>query len=176
MFILPILPIPFTFSFFLFPFLFMVTIYVFIFFLQFNTFYCTFGGRRQRKWNSNWLYYLLLLCYCFGHFTILFYFLLFIAEEVSARIVQVVTAEAVAVLKGEQEKEAQHTDQPAALPLGKREILGPGAGSAVPWSQIKSSCSKRGHISFFIHQKPRWGCTGTYIIFTFPNRVIVVFE
>lgn len=41
------------------------------------------------------------------------------AEEVSARIVQVVTAEAVAVLKGEQEKEAQHKDQPAALPLGK---------------------------------------------------------
>ncbi|XP_048962399.1 microtubule-associated protein 2 isoform X18 [Canis lupus baileyi] len=41
------------------------------------------------------------------------------AEEVSARIVQVVTAEAVAVLKGEQEKEAQHKDQPAALPLAE---------------------------------------------------------
>ena len=40
-------------------------------------------------------------------------------EEVSARIVQVVTAEAVAVLKGEQEKEAQHKDQPGPLPLGK---------------------------------------------------------
>ncbi|XP_044526649.1 microtubule-associated protein 2 isoform X16 [Gracilinanus agilis] len=39
------------------------------------------------------------------------------AEEVSARIVQVVTAEAVAVLKGEQEKEAQHKDQPAGLPI-----------------------------------------------------------
>nr|XP_009942922.1 PREDICTED: microtubule-associated protein 2 isoform X1 [Opisthocomus hoazin] len=39
------------------------------------------------------------------------------AEEVSARIVQVVTAEAVAVLKGEQEKEAQHKDQPGPLPL-----------------------------------------------------------
>ncbi|XP_068052599.1 microtubule-associated protein 2 isoform X11 [Anomalospiza imberbis] len=37
--------------------------------------------------------------------------------EVSARIVQVVTAEAVAVLKGEQEKEAQHKDQPGSLPL-----------------------------------------------------------
>ncbi|XP_063198186.1 microtubule-associated protein 2 isoform X7 [Chroicocephalus ridibundus] len=37
--------------------------------------------------------------------------------EVSARIVQVVTAEAVAVLKGEQEKEAQHKDQPGPLPL-----------------------------------------------------------
>ncbi|KAM6398546.1 microtubule-associated protein 2 isoform 24-T45 [Pluvialis apricaria] len=39
------------------------------------------------------------------------------AEEVSARIVQVVTAEAVAVLKGEQEKEAQRKDQPGPLPL-----------------------------------------------------------
>ncbi|XP_064289765.1 microtubule-associated protein 2 isoform X16 [Passer domesticus] len=39
------------------------------------------------------------------------------SEEVSARIVQVVTAEAVAVLKGEQEKEAQHKDQPGSLPL-----------------------------------------------------------
>ncbi|XP_019512440.1 PREDICTED: microtubule-associated protein 2 isoform X17 [Hipposideros armiger] len=43
------------------------------------------------------------------------------AEEVSARIVQVVTAEAVAVLKGEQEKEAQHKGQPAALPLAPEE-------------------------------------------------------
>ncbi|CAO2624851.1 Microtubule-associated protein 2 [Lemmus lemmus] len=43
------------------------------------------------------------------------------AEEVSARIVQVVTAEAVAVLKGEQEKEAQHKDQSAALPLAAEE-------------------------------------------------------
>ncbi|XP_049640082.1 microtubule-associated protein 2 isoform X19 [Suncus etruscus] len=41
------------------------------------------------------------------------------AEEVSARIVQVVTAEAVAVLKGEQEKETQHKDQPTALPLAE---------------------------------------------------------
>ncbi|XP_053453391.1 microtubule-associated protein 2 isoform X17 [Nycticebus coucang] len=43
------------------------------------------------------------------------------AEEVSARIVQVVTAEAVAVLKGEQEKESQHKDQPAPLPLAAEE-------------------------------------------------------
>ncbi|XP_025026552.1 microtubule-associated protein 2 isoform X3 [Python bivittatus] len=43
------------------------------------------------------------------------------AEEVSARIVQVVTAEAVAVLKGEQEKEAQLKDQPAQLPLAVEE-------------------------------------------------------
>ncbi|KAM4776994.1 microtubule-associated protein 2 isoform 14-T35 [Cyanocitta cristata] len=42
-------------------------------------------------------------------------------EEVSARIVQVVTAEAVAVLKGEQEKEAQHKDQPGSLPLAVEE-------------------------------------------------------
>ncbi|XP_062971939.1 microtubule-associated protein 2 [Elgaria multicarinata webbii] len=43
------------------------------------------------------------------------------AEEVSARIVQVVTAEAVAVLKGEQEKEAQPKGQPAPLPLAVEE-------------------------------------------------------
>uniref|UniRef100_A0A8C6E301 Microtubule-associated protein n=1 Tax=Moschus moschiferus TaxID=68415 RepID=A0A8C6E301_MOSMO len=43
------------------------------------------------------------------------------AEEVSARIVQVVTAEAVAVLKGEQEKEVQPKDQPPALPLAAEE-------------------------------------------------------
>ncbi|NXS28748.1 MTAP2 protein, partial [Pomatostomus ruficeps] len=43
------------------------------------------------------------------------------AEEVSARIVQVVTAEAVAVLKGEQEKEVQHKDQPGSLPLAVEE-------------------------------------------------------
>ncbi|XP_041487772.1 microtubule-associated protein 2 isoform X10 [Microtus oregoni] len=43
------------------------------------------------------------------------------AEEVSARIVQVVTAEAVAVLKGEQEKEAQQKDQSASLPLAAEE-------------------------------------------------------
>ncbi|XP_068052584.1 microtubule-associated protein 2 isoform X7 [Anomalospiza imberbis] len=42
-------------------------------------------------------------------------------KEVSARIVQVVTAEAVAVLKGEQEKEAQHKDQPGSLPLAVEE-------------------------------------------------------
>ncbi|XP_075385698.1 microtubule-associated protein 2 isoform X20 [Tenrec ecaudatus] len=43
------------------------------------------------------------------------------AEEVSARIVQVVTAEAVAVLRGEQEEEAQRKDPPAALPLAAEE-------------------------------------------------------
>ncbi|NXY89962.1 MTAP2 protein, partial [Alcedo cyanopectus] len=43
------------------------------------------------------------------------------AEEVSARIVQVVTAEAVAVLKGEQEKEDQHKEQPGPLPLAAEE-------------------------------------------------------
>ncbi|NXC42743.1 MTAP2 protein, partial [Penelope pileata] len=43
------------------------------------------------------------------------------AEEVSARIVQVVTAEAVAVLKGEQEKEVQHKDQPGPLPIAVEE-------------------------------------------------------
>lgn len=48
-----------------------------------------------------------------------FFFFSATTEEVSARIVQVVTAEAVAVLKGEQEKEAQHKEQPGPLPIGK---------------------------------------------------------
>ncbi|XP_041433578.1 microtubule associated protein 2 S homeolog isoform X8 [Xenopus laevis] len=39
------------------------------------------------------------------------------AEEVSARIVQVVTADAVAVLRGQQEKEAQLRGPPGDLPL-----------------------------------------------------------
>ncbi|XP_074047579.1 microtubule-associated protein 2 isoform X2 [Macrotis lagotis] len=43
------------------------------------------------------------------------------AEEVSARIVQVVTAEAVAVLKCEQEKEAQHKEQPSGFPIAVEE-------------------------------------------------------
>lgn len=54
---------------------------------------------------------------------LLFVLLLILPEEVSARIVQVVTAEAVAVLKSEQEKEAQLKDQPAQLPLGKAHDL-----------------------------------------------------
>ena len=99
-----------------------------------------------------------------------FYFLLllFITEEVSARIVQVVTAEAVAVLKGEQEKEAHHKDQPAALPLGKWErASGQGRCLLHPDHRIKSSRSKIGHISYFIpncdiHQTSLLGCTGIY--------------
>ncbi|XP_069471969.1 microtubule-associated protein 2 isoform X3 [Ambystoma mexicanum] len=43
------------------------------------------------------------------------------AEEISARIVQVVTAEAVAVLKGEQEVEALQKGQPGCLPLAVEE-------------------------------------------------------
>ncbi|XP_063122807.1 microtubule-associated protein 2 isoform X22 [Rattus norvegicus] len=57
------------------------------------------------------------------------------AEEVSARIVQVVTAEAVAVLKGEQEKEAQHKDQPAALPLAEETVNLPPSPPPSPASE-----------------------------------------
>lgn len=120
-FILLILPIPFTFSFF-FSFFFLWLQYMYLyFFLQFNTFYCIWGWGED-KGNK-------ILIDCIIYFSSLlpildispfyFIFLLFITEEVSARIVQVVTAEAVAVLKGEQEKEVQHKDQPVALPLGK---------------------------------------------------------
>ncbi|XP_063285999.1 microtubule-associated protein 2 isoform X4 [Pelobates fuscus] len=44
------------------------------------------------------------------------------AEEVSARIVQVVTADAVAVLRGEQEMEAQHKGAPGQLPLAVEDM------------------------------------------------------
>uniref|UniRef100_A0A8C5MBA2 Microtubule-associated protein n=1 Tax=Leptobrachium leishanense TaxID=445787 RepID=A0A8C5MBA2_9ANUR len=44
------------------------------------------------------------------------------AEEVSARIVQVVTADAVAVLRGEQEMEAQHKGVPGHLPLAVEDM------------------------------------------------------
>ncbi|XP_051046335.1 microtubule-associated protein 2 isoform X3 [Phodopus roborovskii] len=72
------------------------------------------------------------------------------AEEVSARIVQVVTAEAVAVLKGEQEKEAQHKDQPAALPLAAEEAAhlppspppSPASEQTVPVEEDLLSASK----------------------------------
>ncbi|XP_069589608.1 microtubule-associated protein 2 isoform X22 [Ranitomeya imitator] len=43
------------------------------------------------------------------------------AEEVSARIVQVVTADAVAVLRGEQEKEVQLKGPPGDLPLAAED-------------------------------------------------------
>ncbi|XP_039237250.1 microtubule-associated protein 2 isoform X15 [Pipra filicauda] len=57
------------------------------------------------------------------------------AEEVSARIVQVVTAEAVAVLKGEQEKEAQHKDQPGPLPLAEESANLPPSPPPSPASE-----------------------------------------
>lgn len=87
MLILLRLPILFLFSFF-----FLWLQYMYLCFICNLRNSVVFWGRgRQSKWNSNWLH------------ASSFYFilLLFITEEVSARIVQVVTAEAVAVLKGE---------------------------------------------------------------------------
>ena len=149
----------------------MVTIYVFLFYLQFST----LMGRRQRKWNSNWLYHLFFLfatCLVFSSFS--FLLLLFVTEEVSARIVQVVTAEAVAVLKGEQEKEAQHKDQPAALPLGKWETASDQRLCPLhPDRRIKSSVQRSagpGPYSILPcnnPQRPLLGCTGT--VFTSLN-------
>lgn len=90
----------------------------------------------------------------------------------SARIVQVVTAEAVAVVKGEQEKEAQHKEQPAALPLGKPEGPDPGALSVAPAHRIQASESQfRSHTLFLcaIFIK-RFQCdTGTH--FYFPQQI-----
>ncbi|XP_058388892.1 microtubule-associated protein 2 isoform X31 [Diceros bicornis minor] len=66
------------------------------------------------------------------------------AEEVSARIVQVVTAEAVAVLKGEQEKEAQHKDQPAALPLAEETANLPPSPPPSPASEQTAAVEEAG--------------------------------
>nr|XP_044602532.1 microtubule-associated protein 2 isoform X37 [Equus asinus] len=66
------------------------------------------------------------------------------AEEVSARIVQVVTAEAVAVLKGEQEKEVQHKDQPAALPLAEETANLPPSPPPSPASEQTVAVAEAG--------------------------------
>ncbi|XP_064925108.1 microtubule-associated protein 2 isoform X17 [Columba livia] len=66
------------------------------------------------------------------------------AEEVSARIVQVVTAEAVAVLKGEQEKEAQHKDQPGPLPLVEESANLPPSPPPSPASEQTGALEEAG--------------------------------
>ncbi|XP_037253594.1 microtubule-associated protein 2 isoform X21 [Falco biarmicus] len=66
------------------------------------------------------------------------------AEEVSARIVQVVTAEAVAVLKGEQEKEAQHKDQPGPLPLVEESANLPPSPPPSPASEQTAALEEAG--------------------------------
>ncbi|XP_039237251.1 microtubule-associated protein 2 isoform X16 [Pipra filicauda] len=66
------------------------------------------------------------------------------AEEVSARIVQVVTAEAVAVLKGEQEKEAQHKDQPGPLPLAEESANLPPSPPPSPASEQTGALEEAG--------------------------------
>ncbi|XP_036109708.1 microtubule-associated protein 2 isoform X21 [Molossus molossus] len=70
------------------------------------------------------------------------------AEEVSARIVQVVTAEAVAVLKGEQEKEAQHKDQPTALPLAEETANLPPSPPPSPASEKTVAVEEAGGESY----------------------------
>ncbi|XP_054685449.1 microtubule-associated protein 2 isoform X25 [Grus americana] len=66
------------------------------------------------------------------------------AEEVSARIVEVVTAEAVAVLKGEQEKEAQHKDQPGPLPLVEESANLPPSPPPSPASEQTGALEEAG--------------------------------
>ncbi|XP_051010139.1 microtubule-associated protein 2 isoform X15 [Acomys russatus] len=76
------------------------------------------------------------------------------AEEVSARIVQVVTAEAVAVLKGEQEKEAQHKDKPAALPLAAEETANlPPSPPPSPASEQTAAVEEASKMEFPEQQK-----------------------
>ncbi|XP_078184509.1 microtubule-associated protein 2 isoform X38 [Callithrix jacchus] len=75
------------------------------------------------------------------------------AEEVSARIVQVVTAEAVAVLKGEQEKEAQHKDQTAALPLAEETANLPPSPPPSPASEQTVTVEEASKMEFHHQQE-----------------------
>ncbi|XP_075807329.1 microtubule-associated protein 2 isoform X6 [Microtus pennsylvanicus] len=75
------------------------------------------------------------------------------AEEVSARIVQVVTAEAVAVLKGEQEKEAQQKDQSAALPLAEETAHLPPSPPPSPASEQAVAVEEASKMEFPEPQK-----------------------
>ncbi|XP_024308667.1 microtubule-associated protein 2 isoform X9 [Homo sapiens] len=75
------------------------------------------------------------------------------AEEVSARIVQVVTAEAVAVLKGEQEKEAQHKDQTAALPLAEETANLPPSPPPSPASEQTVTVEEASKMEFHDQQE-----------------------
>uniref|UniRef100_A0A8C0JAY6 Microtubule-associated protein n=1 Tax=Chelonoidis abingdonii TaxID=106734 RepID=A0A8C0JAY6_CHEAB len=91
------------------------------------------------------------------------------AEEVSARIVQVVTAEAVAVLKGEQEKEAQHKDQPGPLPLVEESANLPPSPPPSPASEqtgiLTSSLSKipasKSRVKSLLPPRPSSACSLT---------------
>ncbi|XP_064925072.1 microtubule-associated protein 2 isoform X5 [Columba livia] len=74
------------------------------------------------------------------------------AEEVSARIVQVVTAEAVAVLKGEQEKEAQHKDQPGPLPLVEESANLPPSPPPSPASEQTGALEEATKMDFRVQE------------------------
>ncbi|XP_048166155.1 microtubule-associated protein 2 isoform X31 [Corvus hawaiiensis] len=77
------------------------------------------------------------------------------AEEVSARIVQVVTAEAVAVLKGEQEKEAQHKDQPGSLPLVEESANLPPSPPPSPASEQTGVLEEATKMEFHVQEGTR---------------------
>ncbi|XP_062458444.1 microtubule-associated protein 2 isoform X13 [Pezoporus occidentalis] len=77
------------------------------------------------------------------------------AEEVSARIVQVVTAEAVAVLKGEQEKEAQHKDQPGPLPLVEESANLPPSPPPSPASEKTGALDEATKMEFRVQEGAR---------------------
>ncbi|XP_027743659.1 microtubule-associated protein 2 isoform X14 [Empidonax traillii] len=77
------------------------------------------------------------------------------AEEVSARIVQVVTAEAVAVLKGEQEKEAQHKDQPGPLPLVEESANLPPSPPPSPASEQTGALEEATKMEFRVQEGTR---------------------
>ncbi|XP_054033032.1 microtubule-associated protein 2 isoform X6 [Dryobates pubescens] len=77
------------------------------------------------------------------------------AEEVSARIVQVVTAEAVAVLKGEQEKEVQHKEQPGPLPLVEESANLPPSPPPSPASEQTGALEEATKMEFRVQEGSR---------------------
>ncbi|XP_065607348.1 microtubule-associated protein 2 isoform X11 [Cyrtonyx montezumae] len=74
------------------------------------------------------------------------------AEEVSARIVQVVTAEAVAVLKGEQEKEAPHKDQAGPLPIVEESANLPPSPPPSPASEQTGTLEEATKMEFSVQE------------------------
>ncbi|XP_041119188.1 microtubule-associated protein 2 isoform X5 [Polyodon spathula] len=83
------------------------------------------------------------------------------AEQVSARIVQEVTAEAVAVLKGEQDTELQHKDTVKRLPSVEDSNLppspppSPASGQIGPLEQVVGDKEKAGPLRRFQNSRER---------------------
>ncbi|XP_041433574.1 microtubule associated protein 2 S homeolog isoform X3 [Xenopus laevis] len=84
------------------------------------------------------------------------------AEEVSARIVQVVTADAVAVLRGQQEKEAQLRGPPGDLPLAVEDTTNlPPSPPPSPASEQMGTVEEEERVKGPIHEEEEEKSQGT---------------